>query len=161
MITDSDPPDIQETEDSEKRRVYPAAGDDVALSDTASRLKKLENTLVKVHTGQRTFEYDLALEPANHNAMLAAFEELHPVKGRQVRAQVVAATKARDKAVAMFEGAFGARGGKATAKKGAFAQALADVLSAPDVPCSIPSYISKAILHACRMNSVPEENAVG
>lgn len=135
-----DPPD----DDAEP--LYPAAGDVVTVSANTAKMKACENAYVKVFHGLKTFEYDLALEPGNREPMLAALKELHPKIAVALTATVNAAADDAGKAKALFCGMFERT--RNNVQKGSFAQALAQVISDPKIPFTVPAYIQNAIQHA-------------
>lgn len=148
LITDADPMEIP-AGGGKAQPVYPPLGHAITPSDNATKLKKCEDTYVKVFHGIKTFEYDLALHADNRTAMLVALKELHPIIGNNLEAEVDAAVGDDAKAKALFRGMFEREHGNV--KKGQFGQALAQVLSDPTTACVVPEYISNAIAHACQI----------
>lgn len=145
-----DPPD---DEDDDAEPLYPAAGDVVAVSANTAKMKACENAYVKVFHGLKTFEYDLALEPGNREPMLAALKELHPKIAVALTATVNAAADDAGKAKALFCGMF--ERARNNVQKGSFAQALAQVISDPKIPFTVPAYIQDAIQHASQAAGKP------
>jgi putative ATP-dependent endonuclease of OLD family len=142
-------PDEEDDEDEGAEPVYPAPGDAIIVSPNTAKMKCCEDTYVRVFHGLKTFEYDLALEPANRDAMLAALRELHPRIAKSLKLKVDAATGDAAKARALFSGMFERT--KNNVQKGSFAQSLAQVISDPKVPFTVPGYIHRAIEHACQV----------
>ncbi len=140
VITDADP---QSDDDAV---LYPGFGAAKVVSENTTKMKGLEDAFVKVFCGLKTFEYDLALHPANLNPMLAALAELHPIIGKEVAASVAAAGDA-EKAKTLFCGLF--ERGSTPVQKGRFGQALAQVWADEQVACEVPSYIRDALQHVC------------
>ena len=142
-------PDEEDDEDEDAEPVYPAPGDAIIVSPNTAKMKSCEDTYVRVFHGLKTFEYDLALEPANRDAMLAALRELHPRIAKSLKLKVDAETGDAAKARALFSGMF--ERSKNNVQKGSFAQSLAQVISDPKVPFTVPGYIHRAIEHACQV----------
>ena len=142
-------PDEEDDEDEDAEPVYPAPGDAIIVSPNTAKMKSCEDTYVRVFHGLKTFEYDLALEPANRDAMLAALRELHPRIAKILKLKVDAAIGDAAKARALFSGMFERT--KNNVQKGSFAQSLAQVISDPKVPFTVPGYIHRAIEHACQV----------
>jgi putative ATP-dependent endonuclease of OLD family len=138
--------DGEDDEDAEP--IYPAPGDLITVSANTAKMKSCEDSHVKVFHGLKTFEYDLALEPANRAAMLTALNELHPKIAKSLTATVDAKPDDAAKARALFCGMF--ERPKNNVQKGSFAQSLAQVISDPKVPFTVPGYIELAIQHACQ-----------
>lgn len=128
--------------------IYPAPGDRITVSANTAKMKSCEDSHVKVFHGLKTFEYDLALEPANRAAMLTALKELHPRIAKSLTVTVDAESDDAAKARALFCGMF--ERPKNNVQKGSFAQSLAQVISDTRVPFTVPSYIECAIQHACK-----------
>lgn len=145
-----DPPE-DEVDDAEP--VYPAPGDVITVSANTAKMKACEDAHVKVFYGLKTFEYDLALEPANREPMLAALKELHPKIAVALTATVNAAVDDAAKAKALFCGMF--ERPRNNVQKGSFAQALAQVIADPKQPFTVPAYIQNAIKHACQAAGKP------
>lgn len=135
IITDADPGAPSE---------FPKLGDPVSLSDTAKSIKGLENDFVHVFFAQKTFEYDLALQPKNQSTMLRALEELHPQIAANLKT-AADATASDDKPKVIFNGMFDREEGKAKVQKGAYGQALAQVISDKTADFTVPPYIEQAI----------------
>lgn len=143
VVTDADP------ESDDPSVLYPAPGAAVVVSDNTNKMLGLQDNLVRVFHGLKTFEYDLALHATNRDAMLKVLNELHPKIGGEVEISVAAAGSNAEKARALFCGMF-ERTSK-NVQKGRFGQALAQVFSDPAVPCEVPKYIHDAIEHACKV----------
>lgn len=141
--------DLPEEEDDDAEPVYPAPGDVITISANTAKMKACEDVHVKVFHGLKTFEYDLALEPANRGAMLTALTELHPKIAATLTVSVNAAAGDADKAKALFCGMF--ERPRNNVQKGSFAQALAQVIADPEQPFTVPAYIQDAIKHACQV----------
>ena len=142
VITDADPMD------DKGKALYPAASDTVTVSDNTKKMKGLADSLVKVFHGQKTLEYDLALEPENVATMLTALKEIHPQIGTDLDATVAALTGAPARARALFSGMFERE--QNNVQKGKFGQALAQSLLAPGATRKVPQYIREAIAYACQ-----------
>ncbi|NPU91665.1 MAG: AAA family ATPase [Gammaproteobacteria bacterium] len=145
VITDADP---EGEGNEEPQAAYPAPDDPIKVSDNTAKMKKREDTFVKVFYGLKTLEYDLALHADNRTAMLKALNELHPKIGQTVAAAVDAAKDDAAKARAVFSGMF--ERPHNNVQKGRFGQALAQVI-AEGAACKVPEYIDKAIAHACQV----------
>lgn len=152
VLTDADPQKIT-SPGTDPIPHYPASGEAIAISDTAASLKKLEDKFVKVFYGQKTFEYDLALEVSNIATMLAGLKSIHPQIGAALEAQVALATSAQEKAKALFQGMF--ERPQNNVQKGKFGQALAAQVQDNGQPVSVPDYIKKAISHVCDFGAKP------
>lgn len=146
VITDADPMD-DPGDGSEPQALYPAPGDAVPVSDNTAKMKKREDSLVKVFHGLKMLEYDLALHSDNRAAMLLALKELHPKIAVSVEAAVNGAADDAAKARALFTGMFERK--QNNVQKGRFGQALAQVL-ADGGACHTPDYIRNAIFHTCQ-----------
>jgi putative ATP-dependent endonuclease of OLD family len=147
VCSDNDAVDDEE-EDDDAAPIYPAPGDVVTVSANTAKMKSCEDSHVKVFHGLKTFEYDLALEPANRAAMLTALKELHPRIAKSLTVTVNAESDDAAKARVLFRGMF--ERPKNNVQKGSFAQSLALVISDTTVPFTVPSYIECAIQHACQ-----------
>lgn len=147
VCSDDDAVDDEE-EDDDAAPIYPAPGDVVTVSANTAKMKSCEDSHVKVFHGLKTFEYDLALEPANRAAMLTALKELHPRIAKSLTVTVNAESDDAAKARVLFRGMF--ERPKNNVQKGSFAQSLALVISDTTVPFTVPSYIECAIQHACQ-----------
>ncbi|MGP3508671.1 ATP-dependent nuclease [Paracidovorax citrulli] len=134
--------------EEEAEPLYPAPGDVVVVSANTARMKTSEDSYVRVFHGLKTFEYDLALEPANRDPMLEALKTLHPRIAAKLRLAVDVAGDDASKARALFSGMFERTCNNV--QKGSFAQALAQVLSDPTVPFTVPIYIQDAIRHVTK-----------
>jgi putative ATP-dependent endonuclease of OLD family len=145
VITDADPEAVEEG--GEPKALYPARGDAVTVSANTAAMKALEDGLVKVFHGLKTFEYDLALHATNRTVMLKTLRELHPKIGPSVEAAVDAAVGDAAKAQALFRGMF--ERAHNNVQKGRFGQALAQAFMEKDATCEVPDYIRDAIAHAC------------
>lgn len=141
--------DDEQEEDEDADGIYPAPGDPITLSANTVKMKELEDTHVKVFHGLKTFEYDLALDAANRAAMLMALRDIHPRIAKTLTAAVAAQPDDATKAKVLFCGMFERK--KNNVQKGRFAQALAQVISKPEVPFVVPLYIQQAIEHACQV----------
>lgn len=146
VITDADPT-AKSVEGGEVQAIYPAPGETVTVSDNTAKMRQREDAFVKVFSGLKTLEYDLALDAGNRTSMLAALSEIHPRIGDAVSTAVEAAAGDAAKARALFSGMF--ERPQNNVQKGRFAQALAQVF-ASGAPCVVPDYIRKAIDHACQ-----------
>lgn len=143
VITDADPIGVA------GEALYPAADDPVTVSDNTAKMKKLEDSFVRVFHGQKTLEYDLALEPENVATMLAALKEIHPQIGADVTTMVDSAADETAKAKALFAGMFERTNNNV--QKGRFGQTLAQALAKPAASLKVPKYILEAIEHACQV----------
>jgi putative ATP-dependent endonuclease of the OLD family len=132
IITDADPQ--AEADGGELRALYPAPGDAIVVSANTASMKKLEDGLVKVFHGLKTFEYDLALNAGNRAAMLKTLRELHPKIGATVEAEVAAAVGEAAKAQALFRGMF--ERPQNNVQKRRFGQALAQTLMEEGTACA-------------------------
>lgn len=139
---------VDDEEDENAEPIYPAPGDVITVSFNTAKMKSCEDSHVKVFYGLKTFEYDLALEPANRAAMLTALKELHPRIAKSLTVTVDAESDDAAKARALFCGMF--ERPKNNVQKGSFAQSLAQVISDTKVPFTVPNYIECAIQHACQ-----------
>jgi putative ATP-dependent endonuclease of OLD family len=128
--------------------LYPAADDVIEPSATAKSMLALQDSLVKVFHGQKTFEYDLALLAENRPTMLAALSELHPHIAEDLAAEVDAAIGDDEKAKVLFKGMFERTSGNVS--KGRFAQALASQIQDNKLAITAPAYIRAAIEHVCQ-----------
>jgi putative ATP-dependent endonuclease of OLD family len=72
VITDADPAKVN------TEQVYPKRTEASIPSTTAAGLRTLETDLMKVFLSKKTFEYDLALNPANLPTLMKAYKKLHP-----------------------------------------------------------------------------------
>lgn len=124
--------------------VYPLLNDPFIYSDAAKKLLACASNCVQVFFARKTLEYDLALHEENRVAMLRALEDIHPNIAKDLRLSVKGAAEGA-KAKQLFCGMFEREQGKASVQKGAFGQALAQVLLVPDVTCQVPEYISSAL----------------
>lgn len=134
VISDADPSDPSS---------YPKLGDSLILSDAAKTLKAMENSYIKTFFAQKTLEYDLALQPENHDVMLAALKELHPNIAVDLKTDVETADL-DDKPKVLFEGMFDRGDTRNNVQKGAYSQSLAYTVSKGDVDFTVPNYIKEA-----------------
>ncbi|EAU5320266.1 AAA family ATPase [Salmonella enterica] len=131
-----------------RKEVYPSLGDEVRLSGNTLKMKKLEDSFVKVFHGLKTLEYDLALLEANRGPMLTALADPHPRISKALRNIVDAQPDNTAKARALFCGMF-ERKDSCNVQKGRFGQAFAEqIASTPG--CKVPEYLQKAIQHVCQ-----------
>ncbi len=144
----------EEEDDEYVEPLYPAPGDTVIVSVNTAKMKTREDTHVKVFHGLKTFEYDLALEPDNRNAMLKALEGLSPRIAKSLSKIVAAEVGDAAQAKALFCGMFERK--QNNVQKGSFAQSLAQVLSDDTVAFKVPSYIEAAIQHVCQIAAAPK-----
>jgi putative ATP-dependent endonuclease of OLD family len=144
IMTDADP---QKTTgpDGSTEAVYPAQSDTIVLSSNAAAMKELEDDLVKVFCGLKTFEYDFALHSANREAMIAALKDLHPKIGAQLEVDVASEASDAAKAKVLFRGMF--ERPQNNVQKGRFAQTLAAKIEEEKLPIVVPGYIADAIKH--------------
>jgi putative ATP-dependent endonuclease of OLD family len=122
---------------------YPSSEGDVDMSAAAKSIQAKANVYVKPFFARKTFEYDLALYRENHPAMLQALEELHPFIAKDLK-EMVAQTSEQHKAKELFCGMFERLGGKPNVQKGAYGQALAQVVASSSAPFVVPPYIKSA-----------------
>lgn len=127
---------------------YPGAAEAITVSDNTSSMQARQDSLVKVFHGQKTFEYDLALEPGNRAAMLTALADIHPQIAAALKLEIDKGTDDREKAETLFRGMF--ERASNNVQKGRFAQALAATVADKKVAFTTPSYILAAIKHACQ-----------
>lgn len=140
--------DSDEAEDDDPEPVYPAPGEAITVAANTAKMKKCEDSHVKVFHGLKTFEYDLALEPANRIAMLKALAELHPRIAKSLTATIDTQVGDAAKAKALFRGMF--ERSENNVQKGSFAQSLAQVIADNTVAFTVPAYIQEAVQHACK-----------
>lgn len=145
VITDADP---SAKIDEKMVPLYPAAGDAVDPSDAAKSMLAVQDSLIKVFHGQKTFEYDLALIAKNRPTMLAALKDIHPQIGAALELEVNKAVDDQTKAKALFRGMFERDSGNVS--KGRFAQALAAQIQDEKLQIEAPAYILGAIRHVCQ-----------
>lgn len=145
--------DPEEGEDEDAEPIYPATGDTIIVSANTAKMKGREDDHVKVFHGLKTFEYDLALEPDNRAAMLAALKELRPRVAKSLSAAVAGKVGDAEQAKALFCGMFERK--QNNVQKGSFAQSLAQVISDKTVPFTVPAYIQAAIKHVCNVAAAP------
>lgn len=140
--------DPEEGEDEDAEPIYPAPGDTIIVSANTAKMKGREDDHVKVFHGLKTFEYDLALEPDNRAAMLAALKELRPRIAKSLSAAVAGKVGDAEQAKALFCGMFERK--QNNVQKGSFAQSLAQVISDETLPFTVPAYMQAAIKHVCK-----------
>lgn len=145
VITDADP-QIEVT--GKWVAHYPGATETITVSDNTAAMQARQDSLVKVFHGQKTFEYDLALEPGNRAAMLTALADIHPQIAAALKLEVDKGADDREKAETLFRGMFERASGNV--QKGRFAQALAATIADKKVAFTTPGYILFAIKHACQ-----------
>lgn len=148
VVTDADSVIVDAKGD--KQPHYPSATENITVSNNTALMKGREDEFVKVFHGQKTFEYDFALHEKNRMAMLSALKDLHPQIGADLESEVKSKADDRDKAMTLFTGMFERPKGKSNVQKGAFAQALAAQIEDNNLEIEVPSYISKAVKHACK-----------
>lgn len=150
IITDADPADISNEDDSdEKGSQYPDKEEVIKVSDNTEKLKTLEDQYLKVFHGQKTFEYDMALYEKNRPLMLTALEEMHPKIAKALAKEVEVVKDNAEQAKTLFKGMFEREGSKKNVQKGAYGQNLAQVISTTDKEIELPGYILEAIKHVC------------
>lgn len=125
---------------------FPKLNDPLSLSTAANSIKNLENAFVKTFFAQKTFEYDLALQDENRETMLNALKELHPGIAEGLKATVDAAAS-NDKPIVLFKGMFDRGEGKKNVQKGAYGQALAQLISDARTNFIVPPYIIDALAY--------------
>lgn len=135
IVSDADP---------EAPAQFPKLSDALSLSNAAKSIKNLENDFVKTFFAQKTFEYDLALHEKNRDSMLSALKELHRGIAEDLKAAVDAAAS-DDKPKVLFKGMFDRGEGKRNVQKGAYSQALAQLISDAGTDFTVPPYITTAI----------------
>jgi putative ATP-dependent endonuclease of OLD family len=135
----------------EKLLGFPVAiltdGDAAAIGDppsaTAAGLKSKESDIpnLRVQYSERTFEHELARSTEILPLMLDAFEILHPITGKELKASI-GELESSDKKADTFLDAFI----KARTSKGSFAQELAVLVEASSVKSeAIPNYIRNVL----------------
>jgi putative ATP-dependent endonuclease of OLD family len=145
VITDADP----QIKVGEKWAAhYPSAHEAITVSDNTAAMQARQDSLVKVFHGQKTFEYDLALDATNREVMLAALGDIHPHIAASLKVEVDAGADDREKAKRLFRGMF--ERPSSNVQKGRFAQALAARIADKSVSLATPAYIRAAIKHACQ-----------
>ncbi|MBL1270209.1 MAG: AAA family ATPase [Halomonas sp.] len=152
VITDADP-EKESDADGKPLPVFPAPGDPVKISPNTASMKELEDTLVKVFYGLKTFEYDLALHAANRKTMLAALKEMHPHIASDLEVKVDQMEGDADRARTLFCGMFERK--QNNVQKGRFAQELAQVI-AEGRDIVVPDYIRNAIAHVCQIGDAAQ-----
>lgn len=125
---------------------YPTIEEALTSSDAAKAIAGMANAFVTPFFAKKTLEYDLALHPENRPALLNALRELHPIIAKDLEL-CVAAVPESERAREMYSGMFERGKGKTNVQKGAFGQALAQVLLSDDVPFVVPPYIGSALQH--------------
>ncbi|MFM0218120.1 hypothetical protein PQQ79_21010 [Paraburkholderia caledonica] len=133
ILTDSDPPGA-----------YPKAGESLEMSDTAKGIAALANKFVQPFFAQKTLEYDLAMDGSSRNTMLTALADLHKVIAKELTEEVNGAPE-EEKAKLLFKGMFERGSGRTNVQKGAFAQSLAQAITADGFPMNVPPYIEQAL----------------
>lgn len=144
-ITDGDPYNPED----KKERIYPDLAEDIKVSKNTAKMKKAENSLVKVFHGPKTLEYDLALHQENRLVMLGALAEIHSGIAKRLAVKVEAATSNQDKARTLFCGMFERGKGKTKVQKGRYGQVLAQAIYESQGAFTVPDHIKKAIEHVC------------
>lgn len=142
---DSNPPRYTQSKSGDdilvKEEAYPKANEAVTASSTATGLKAKETALIKVFLSQKTFEYDLALNPANLPVLLSAYKACHPQVAKNLETALDAITDDHEKTKQFFDSF-----NESCKSKGEFAQALANLLEEAAV-FTPPDYIVNAIKH--------------
>jgi putative ATP-dependent endonuclease of OLD family len=138
--------EADDDEDDDAEPVYPAPGDTITVSANTAKMKAREDGHVKVFHGLKTFEYDLALDADNRDAMLKALKELRPRIAKSLGTAVAAEV--------LFCGMFERK--QNNVQKGSFAQSLAQVISDEKIPFNVPAYIQDAIKHVCKVAATPK-----
>ena len=136
VITDADPPEPYK---------YPAANDALALSAAANAIAEAQDDYVKCFFAKKTLEYDLALDGARRDLMIAALVEIHPEIGADLKVEVDAVAADQEKAKVLFAGMFERPAGKTKVKKGRFAQVLAHEISLSKDEVGLPAYLKAAL----------------
>ena len=146
VITDADP--VSEADETgETVAVYPTFDEEIRVSNNTARMKKNEDSLVKVFCGLKTLEYDLALVDVNRTAMLAALRNMHPRIAQDLQTKVEEEEGDAAKARTLFSGMFERK--QNNVQKGRFGQSLAQVIAEGNA-FVVPDYIQNAISHACQ-----------
>lgn len=146
VITDADP--VSEADETgETVAVYPTFDEEIRVSNNTARMKKNEDSLVKVFCGLKTLEYDLALVDVNRIAMLAALRNMHPRIAQDLQTKVEEEDGDAAKARTLFSGMFERK--QNNVQKGRFGQSLAQVIAEGNA-FVVPDYIQNAISHACQ-----------
>ncbi|ESW80851.1 ATP-dependent endonuclease [Mesorhizobium sp. LSJC285A00] len=146
VITDADPQIAGA--DGKMEAHYPGPDEAIAVSANTASMQAMQDNLVRVFCGKKTFEYDFALVDKNREAMLAALEEIHPGIGKDLRAVVNGELTDHGKATALFKGMF--ERPTNNVQKGKFAQALAAKIVENKLDVAVPLYIEEAVKHACQ-----------
>lgn len=146
VITDADPEKIV-VADGEPVAHYPALDEVITVSDNTAKMKKCEDSFVKVFHGVKTFEYDLALLEDNRPTMIDALKDIHPKIGAALEASVASKSTDQEKAAALFRGMFERE--ESNVQKGKFGQALASKIKDEKQSIKVPAYILDAIKHVC------------
>lgn len=133
LLTDADPSIVK----------FPNLSDALELSATAKGLDAGKSKWVQPFFAQKTLEYDIALQPANHAVMLAALKDIHPTIGAELETKVMAAHEG-DRAKSIFCGMFERDEGGAV-QKGRYSQALAAAISDKAATIEVPPYIRAAL----------------
>lgn len=146
VITDADP--VSEADETgETVAVYPTFDEEISVSNNTAKMKKNEDSLVKVFCGLKTLEYDLALVDVNRTAMLAALRNMHPRIAQDLQTKVEEEEGDAAKARTLFSGMFERK--QNNVQKGRFGQSLAQVIAEGNA-FVVPDYIQNAISHACQ-----------
>ncbi|MBY3544788.1 AAA family ATPase [Rhizobium laguerreae] len=146
VITDADPEKIV-VAGSEPVPHYPALDEVITVSDNTSKMKKSEDSFVKIFHGVKTFEYDLALLEDNRPTMIDALKEIHPRIATALEAELASKATDQEKATALFRGMFERAEGNV--QKGKFGQSLAAKITDEKKAVKVPAYIINAIEHVC------------
>jgi putative ATP-dependent endonuclease of OLD family len=146
--------EADDDEDDDAEPVYPAPGDTITVSANTAKMKAREDGHVKVFHGLKTFEYDLALDADNRDAMLKALKELRPRIAKSLGTAVAAEVGDAARAKVLFCGMFERK--QNNVQKGSFAQSLAQVISDEKIPFNVPAYIQDAIKHVCKVAATPK-----
>lgn len=146
IITDADPYLLDD--EGKNLAHYPGPKEKIILSANTTVMKGYEDIFVKVFHGRKTFEYDLALDATNRATMLKALATIHPGIAKDLKAVVDKEIGDAAQAKALFRGMFERE--QNNVQKGKFAQALAASIQDEKLPVNIPSYIQRAVEHACR-----------
>jgi putative ATP-dependent endonuclease of the OLD family len=133
LLTDADPSVIK----------FPQLTDALELSGTAKGLEAAKSKWVAPFFAQKTLEYDIALQAANHAVMLAALKDIHPTIGKELEAKVMSAHE-DERAKLIFCGLF-ERDEGAAVQKGRYSQALAAAIAEDAATVEVPPYIRAAL----------------
>ena len=117
-------------------------GDPPSATATGLKTKEADIPNLRVEYSEITFEHDLARSAGILPLMLDAFEILHPVKGKSLKA-TIGALDSQDKKADAFRDAFI----ETRTSKGSFAQELAALLEASGLQReAVPNYILAAFI---------------